>query len=156
MPVLIEPATAAHCPDLVDLIHRAFAAYRGRLVPESGAHAETAASLVTALEKGAAFRAVREGHLVGCIFTEVRPDRLYLGRLAVDPAARGQGIGLALLQAAEGFARDRGLPHLELGVRLVLLDNIRLFQRAGFIITRQDRHPGFAEPTYHVMEKVLA
>jgi GNAT superfamily N-acetyltransferase len=155
MPILIEPAEASHCPDLVDLIHRAFAAYRGKLVPESGAHAETVETLVAALAKGAAFRAHLGGRLVGCIFAERRPDRVYLGRLAVDPAWRGQGVGAALLAAAEAYARDLDAPALELGVRLVLLDNIRLFQRAGFVITAQRSHPGFVEPTYHVMEKRL-
>lgn len=154
--LVIDRAEAAHCPDLADLIHRAFAAYRGKLVPDSGAHAETPATLAAALEKGAAFRARRDGELVGCLFTETRPDRLYLGRLAVDPAQRGQGIGAALLAAAEAHARALNLSRLELGVRLVLLDNIRLFQRAGFKIIRQDSHPGFTEPTYHVMEKEVS
>jgi GNAT superfamily N-acetyltransferase len=151
----IDRAEAAHCADLADLIHRAFAPYRGRLVPESGAHAETPATLEAALGKGAAFRALSDGRLVGCIFTETRPDRLYLGRLAVEPDCRGQGVGAALLAAAETHARGLGLSCLELGVRLVLLDNIRLFQRAGFAIIRQESHKGFTEPTFHVMEKLL-
>jgi GNAT superfamily N-acetyltransferase len=153
--VTIDRAAPAHCADLAALIHRAFAAYRGILLPDSGAHAETPASLVAALEKGAAFRAHFDGALVGCLFTERRPDRVYLGRLAVDPDKRGQGIGMALLRVAESYAREVGVPALELGVRLVLHDNIRLFQRAGFVITAQRSHPGFAEPTYHVMEKRL-
>lgn len=152
---VIERATPDQCPALADLIHRAFAAYRGVLVPDSGAHAETAATLAVALGKGAAFRALLDGRLVGCVFAERRPDRVYLGRLAVDPACRGRGIGAALLDAVEAYARGEGVGVIELGVRLVLLDNIRLFQRAGFVIIRQESHRGFTEPTYHVMEKVL-
>jgi GNAT superfamily N-acetyltransferase len=156
MTLIIDRAEPADCPALADLIHRAFEPYRGVLVPDSGAHAETAATLAAALVKGAAFRAFRDETLIGCIFAERRPDRVYLGRLAVDPARRGQGVGWALLAAVEGYAREVGAPRLELGVRLVLADNIRLFQRAGYVITGQASHPGFDVPTYHVMEKELA
>lgn len=152
----IDRATPAHCVALVDLIHRAFEPYRGVLVPDSGAHAETAATLAASLGKDAAFRALLDGRLVGCVFAERRPDRVYLGRLAVDPACRGQGIGAALLAAVEAYARAEGVGVIELGVRLVLADNIRLFQRAGFVIIRQESHNGFDVPTYHVMEKALA
>lgn len=152
---VIDRATADHCPALADLIHRAFAAYRGVLVPDSGAHAETAGTLTAALHKGVAFRALRDGEVVGCIFVERRPDRVYLGRLAVDPDCRGEGIGSALLAAAEDYSQYEGMEIMELGVRLVLLDNIRLFQRAGFAIVRQESHPGFDVATYHVMEKLL-
>ena len=151
----IDRATPAHCPALADLIHRAFEPYRGVLVPDSGAHAETVATLAAALRRGAAFRALLDGRLVGCVFAERRPDRVYLGRLAVDPACRGQGIGASLLAAVEAYAKSEGVGLIELGVRLVLLDNIRLFQRAGFVIIRQDSHRGFDLPTYHVMEKIL-
>lgn len=153
--LVIARASSVDCAALAALIHLAFAAYRGKLVPGSGAHAETAESLAAALEKGTAYRALSGGHLMGCVFTERRADRLYFGRLAVAPEARGRGIGSALLAAVEAEARALGLPRLELGVRLVLHDNIRLFQRAGFVITRQESHAGFAVPTYHVMEKVL-
>jgi GNAT superfamily N-acetyltransferase len=153
--LVIAPATTADCPDLAALIHRAFAAYRGVLVPDSGAHGETAASLAAALVKGTAFRALLGAELAGCVFTERRADRLYLGRLAVAPERRGMGIGVALLAAVEAEARALALPRLELGVRLVLHDNIRLFQRAGYAIVRQESHPGFAMPTYHVMEKAV-
>ncbi|MBV5324275.1 MAG: hypothetical protein J0626_02840 [Rhodospirillaceae bacterium] len=55
----------------------------------------------------------------------------------------------------EAHARETGETLLELNVRLVLLGNIRLFEAAGFRITEQRSHPGFAVPTYHVMQKRL-
>lgn len=152
---LIAKAAPADCADLARLIRHAFAAYRGVLVPESGAHGETAETLKGALEQGPAFLARMDGETAGCIFTQRKKDNLYLGRLAVLPPLRHRGIGSALLNAVEAEARSLGIPRLELGVRLVLVENIRLFQRAGFAIIRQERHPGFAVPTYHVMEKVL-
>lgn len=151
----IDPVETTHCAALAALIHRAFAGYRGVLVPDSGAHGETPDTLAAALLRGRAYRAVMDGEPVGCLFTETCPDRIYLGRLAVDPAWRRRGIGQALMAAAEVDARAAGMPRMELGVRLMLHDNIRLFQRAGYVITGQRSHPGFAAPTYHVMEKRL-
>jgi phosphinothricin acetyltransferase len=107
------------------------------------------------MAKGAAFLAEAEAAPVACIFAEVRPDRVYIGRLAVDQACRGAGLGAAMLAEVERFARTQGVPCLELGVRLVLADNISLFQKVGFKIVGQRSHPGFNVPTYHVMEKRL-
>ena len=47
--------------------------------------------------------------LEGEITTEARPGELYLDTLATLPAARGQGIGAALLGACAGRAREQGL-----------------------------------------------
>lgn len=153
--IVMRQAASADAPALAGLIHRAFEAYRGHLVPPSGAHAETPASLAAAMAKGAAFLAEAGTGSVACIFAEVRQDRVYIGRLAVDPACRGAGLGAAMLAEAERFARTQKVPCMELGVRLVLTDNISLFQKVGFKIVGQRSHPGFAVPTYHVMEKRL-
>ena len=71
------------------------------------------------------------------------------------PAWRRQGVAQALLRVIEAHARETGESLLELNVRLVLDGNIRLFEAAGFRITEQRSHPGFAVPTYHVMQKRL-
>jgi ribosomal protein S18 acetylase RimI-like enzyme len=153
--MVLRPAVAADAAALADLIHRAFAGYVGRLTPPSGAHAETPETLAAAMGKGAAFLAEVSGAPIACIFAELRPDRVYIGRLAVDPSRRRLGLAVSLLAEAERFARARGMGCLELGVRLVLTDNISLFQKVGFEIVGQRSHPGFTVPTYHVMEKRL-
>lgn len=152
---VVRQAVGEDAGPLAALIHRAFEDYRGRLIPPSGAHAETSASLVAAMGKGAAFLAEAQGGLIACIFAELRSDRIYLGRLAVDPAHRRAGLGAVMLAEAERYARRQGVGRLKLGVRLVLSDNIVLFQKVGFEIVGQRSHPGFSVPTYHVMEKQL-
>lgn len=151
----IRQAQPADGAALADLIHRAFAGYLGKLVPPSGAHAETPESLAAAMGKGAAFLAEAGATPIACIFAEIRPDRVYVGRLAVDPGRRRSGLGERMLAEAERLARERGVTRLELGVRLVLHDNISLFQKVGFKIIGQKSHPGFTVPTFHVMEKRL-
>lgn len=141
-------------PQLVALIHACFAEL-ATLTPPSGAIAETPAAIAALLTKGAMVKAVGAGELVGCVAAERRPGHVYVGRLAVLPARRRQGIAQGLLAAAEDYAREVGEAALQLNVRLVLSGNVRLFERAGYRIIGQGSHPGFSVPTYHVMEKRL-
>jgi GNAT superfamily N-acetyltransferase len=88
------------------------------------------------------------------LWTE-QDDALYVGRVSVSPAWRGQGIARALLAAGEAEARRRGLTRMTLRVRLALEDNQRLFAAFGFTPAGQGTHPGHHEPTFQVMEKRL-
>jgi ribosomal protein S18 acetylase RimI-like enzyme len=67
---------------------------------------------------------------------EVDNDRFLLDGLCVDPAARGTGVGTALLVAITEEARARGYR----GVRLDVVDtNPRaraLYEREGFVALR--------------------
>ena len=103
----------------------------------------------------AIFKAIAGDRLVGCVVAEDRRAEFYVGRLAVRPDCRRQGIANRLLAAVEAHARGSGARRLTLNVRLVLSGNIRLFEGAGYRIIGQGSHPGFAVPTYHIMQKDL-
>jgi GNAT superfamily N-acetyltransferase len=55
--------------------------------------------------------------------------RCWVEDLAVSPEHRSQGVGGALLDAAEGWARDRGATHLELDTGLAREDAQRFYER---------------------------
>ncbi len=57
--------------------------------------------------------------------------RAWVEDLAVDPERRSEGIGKALLDAAKGWARERGATHLELDSALVRTDAHRFYEREG-------------------------
>ena len=59
--------------------------------------------------------AERDGRVVGT--GRLLPDGT-IGRLAVAPALRGQGIGAEVLARLEDRARERGLPAVELHAQL--------------------------------------
>jgi amino-acid N-acetyltransferase len=51
----------------------------------------------------------RDGaRIVGCAAVELYGPAALVRSVAVDPAARGQGVGAALVAAAEAIARDAG------------------------------------------------
>ena len=57
--------------------------------------------------------------------------RAWVEDLAVDPRRRSEGIGKALLDAAKGWARERGATHLELDSALSRTDAHRFYEREG-------------------------
>lgn len=62
---------------------------------------------------------------------------VYLMDLAVDPNHQGQGLGKALLQGVEDWARGRGAEFVELGVLAENARAIGLYESRGFQETRK-------------------
>ena len=60
-----------------------------------------------------------------------------------------------LIEAVEADARRRGLPGVQLGVRVVLTANQKLFNSMGYVETSRESHPGFDYPTSINMRKSL-
>jgi ribosomal protein S18 acetylase RimI-like enzyme len=155
MTIGIRPAAPREAAVLLAVMRRAFGEYRGLLVPESSVFVETPDIIAEKLAGGGGFLALDGEKPVGCLIAEEKQGRGYLGRLSVDPALRRQGLAWRLMLEGERFARDRGLKIAEVQVRIALTGNIALFQALGYRETDRRAHPGFAEPTYLVMEKSL-
>jgi predicted N-acetyltransferase YhbS len=153
--VRIRPLTIGDAAAAARLIREAFAAQSRATDPPSGALGETTASVSAKLAKGGGAGAEAGGALVGVALWAEKNGALAIGRVSVLPAWRRQGIARALLAAGEAEARRRGLARMTLRVRLALDENQRLFAGFGFAPVRQGAHPGYAEPTYLVMEKAL-
>jgi len=153
--IVIRSAAPGEAAALLAVMRRAFAEYRGVLVPESSVFVETPDLIAEKLAGGGGFIAVEGEKPVGGLIAEEKAGRGYLGRLAVDPSLRRQGLAWRLMLAGEGFARDRGLKIAEVQVRIALAGNIALFQSLGYRETDRRAHPGFTQPTYLVMEKSL-
>ena len=141
--------------ELLDVILAAFAFMDGRIDPPSSAHRLTPASLRQKAAQEIAFAAVEKGQLVGCIFLKPEEATLYIGKLAVHPAAQGKGIGRLLLGRAEAMARELGLACLRLETRVELTENHRLFAAWGFAKTAENRHAGYDRTTSIEMRKPL-
>ena len=146
----------ADWPGLLALLRRAFAFMEGRIDPPSSLHRLDAAGLAAKAGAERCFLAFCGGRLAGCVFCAPRPGCLYVGKLAVDPALQGHGIGRALMARVEAEARVLGLPALELQTRVELVENHAAFAAMGFAKTGETAHPGFARPTSVTMRKALA
>lgn len=137
---------------VLDLMRRAFAGMEGRIDPPSSLHQLSAEGVAQLARTGevwvdAPFRA--------CMVLTVKPGRLYLGKLAVEPALQGQGLGRAMVEKACERARALGLPIVELETRVELVENHATFRRLGFHEVGRKAHDGFDRPTSITFQKRL-
>ena len=74
-------------------------------------------------------------HFLGAVvlFFRKRSKRARVYSLATQPQARGQGVGSALLDAAEHAARRRGCQALRLEVNVSNARAIHLYEQIGYV-----------------------
>ena len=142
-------------PSLLELIRLSFAYMDGVIDPPSSARSLTIDSLRAKTQGEIALMARDETGMLGCAFLRPEANFLYIGKLAILPAAQGQGIGWGLLRQAEVVARQLRLPALRLETRIELTDNHQRFARWGFVKTAENRHAGFDRTTSIEMQKLL-
>ncbi len=148
---MIERAQAPYdWAGVLDLIRRAFARMEGRIDPPSSLHRLTVAGVADQAQSGEVWVMPP---LRACMFLTVKPGRLYLGKLAVEPALQGRGLAREMVAEAEERARALRLPVLELETRVELVENHAVFQRLGFVETGRKAHEGFDRPTSITFQK---
>lgn len=140
---------------LLQLIQDAFATMDGVIDPPSSARLLNTESLREKTRQEIAYGLLCNGQLVGCVFLADKGGHLYLGKLAVSGAFRGQGLARILVSHAEKLAREQSMSHIDLQVRIELTDNQRLFTRLGFAVVAETMHPGFDRVTSLTMRKSL-
>lgn len=151
--ITLRSAVEADAEQVLSLIHEAFEEYRAVLIPQSSAHRETAEIVRKKLVKGGGFIATVDGQAAGCVLYEPEADALYLGRLAVLPAFRKQGVARALVDAVENRARDLHVSKVTLKVRIPLPGNRAFFESIGYQVVAYNSHDGYSEPTFMTLEK---
>ena len=85
------------------------------------------------------FLAERDGAAVGLVSATAAAGTGYLGAMWVAPAARGAGLGRALVDAACAWLRERGCTRLALTVTETNAAAIALYEGAGFRLTGESK-----------------
>jgi GNAT superfamily N-acetyltransferase len=92
----------------------------------------------------AAWVAEIDGLRAGCVFCGAGDETTATLRiLLVTPAARGRGVGAALVRTCVDFARDAGYAGLTLWTNDVLASARRIYEAAGFELVDAERHHSF-------------
>ena len=175
--MLVAPAADADLPAIAALVN---SAYRGE---SSRAGWTTEADFLggqrtdtqtlrgdLAARPGAVVLAVRDepqGEIIACVWLEpAAADAWYLGMLTVLPTLQDRRLGRSLLEAAEGYAVERGARRVRMTVISIRTELIGWYERRGYARTGETRpfpadDPLFGTPLrddleFVVLEKPLA
>jgi ribosomal protein S18 acetylase RimI-like enzyme len=130
----VLPAQPAEAGVLADLYREAWAGCERLLDARMMRDQVPAAAEVEAWLRGGfeVFRVRHEGQLIGAIRCSFPTGACHVDRLAVDPAARGRGVGHLLLEHAIGRARRAGVTRVWTQVSPKLDDAQELLHSLGF------------------------
>lgn len=98
------------------------------------------ADLVTFVEEPDGMPDAFTGMATGAIFRD-DPTTAHLFAMWVAPAARGGGLGRALVDAVVAWARGRGADQVILRISDGNVGARRLYEAAGFVLDEHDREP---------------
>ena len=144
-------------PPMLALLREAFAFMAGRIDPPSSLRDLTPEVLTVQAQTGEIWIIDgADGGIAACIVLTPKPGALYLGKLAVAGAYRGQGLARRLIDHAETRARARGLPALELQTRVELVENQAAFLAMGFVEVGRTAHAGYERPTSITYRRAVA
>lgn len=136
-----DPALQA----VLTLIQSSFAFIEGRIDPPSSMQNLTLGSVSKQAETGEIWGI---GHPVqACVFLTRKPGCVYLGKLAVAPNARRQGLARRLIDLAATRAADLRCSFVELQTRIELVENHATVEALGFREVGRTAHPGYDHPT---------
>jgi GNAT superfamily N-acetyltransferase len=153
MHITASPVDFTGWQPLVDLLRDAFAYMDDRIDPPSSLASMGIEEFRAKAAKETLILAREGAQLLGCAFAAVRPDCVYVGKVAVAETARGRGVARAMFAAAEDLARQNGLAFLELQTRVELTENHATFAALGFQKVAETAHPGYNRPTSITLRK---
>lgn len=140
----LRPEDAA-LQEVLALIRSAFSEQEGRISPPSSMHRMTPESLTVQAAEEEVW--AWGSPLQACAIFTVKGEALYLGKIAVSPDCRGQGLLRMIVAQAESRAARLGLTRLELESRVELTEVHAAFIHLGFSEVARTAHPGFDWPT---------
>ncbi|MEM7176171.1 MAG: GNAT family N-acetyltransferase [Pseudomonadota bacterium] len=138
--MLIKPATLADAPAIEACAHEAYSPY---IADIGRAPAPMIADFAGQIGAGIVFVAQVNQRVVGFIVFFAREDHMFLENVAVCDAARGLGVGKALIGFCEEQARRLGLGGVGLYTNAKMTRNLTLYPRLGYVETDRRSEDGF-------------
>jgi ribosomal protein S18 acetylase RimI-like enzyme len=128
--ISLRPATAADVPRLTELVRSAYSHYVERIGGPPRPMTDDYAQVVRTHR---VIVAEHHGEIAGLIVLGVDDEGFYIDNVAVDPSDQGSGVGRALLERAEGAAREAGFDSIYLYTHERMTENLALYARIGYV-----------------------
>jgi len=138
---MIRLADKSDEPDIRNCAERAYARY----VPIIGRKpAPMIADFTTQIAAGMVYVATDENATFLGFIVFYPEDRHYLlENVAVLPSAAGRGVGRKLISFCENVARQHGVAAVHLYTNAMMMDNIAIYSRLGYVKVAQRTEDGF-------------
>jgi GNAT superfamily N-acetyltransferase len=112
--------------------------------PSTAAQVLARVAVITSRTDAAALVAERGGEIVGWLHVELRhtlvaDHEAQVMALVVDESHRSQGVGAALMSAAEDWARAHGAERVRVGSRITRTDAHRFYERMDYGLSKTSR-----------------
>jgi putative acetyltransferase len=153
--IRIRTAVPDDAPAIASTLHRAFLEFESLYTPEAfAATISSPGRIRIRLNEGPIWVALQGAVVVGTASASPQGDALYVRGMAVDPAARGSGIGRELMERIEEYALELRFKRLYLSTTPFLIGAIRLYEKCGFVRSEDGPEDLFGTPLF-TMEKKL-
>jgi putative acetyltransferase len=139
------------------ILARSFVEYESSYTAEAfSATISTPDQIRDRINEGPIWVALRNNAVVGTLSAIPMGEALYLRGMAVDPTARGGGIGRELLECAEGHALRNGFERLYLNTTPFLESAIRLYEKYGFSCSDEKPDNLYGTPLFTMVKNLPA
>jgi ribosomal protein S18 acetylase RimI-like enzyme len=135
----VRPARPDDLPSIDKIVRRAYQRYVQRIGRKPAPMLDDYARKLN----DATVLVAEDGEVVGVIVLIAKPDHLLVENVAVQPSHQGQGIGRALLSAADRHAAELSLDELRLYTNAAMTENLSFYPRLGYVEVARRIEDGF-------------
>lgn len=137
---MIRTATPQDRGMVEAIVHDAYTHYVERIGKPPGPMLDDYATLIA---DGAVSVLETDSVIAAIIVLLPKPDHLLLDNIAVRNDRQGQGLGRRLIAFAEAEAHRLGYAELRLYTHVLMIENIALYTRIGFVETGRGSDAGY-------------
>lgn len=146
----IRLATPEDRADVEEIVQAAYARYIPLIGQKPGPMRDDYSALI---EMRSVYVLVSQSKILGVLVLLPEEESMLLDNVAVSPDMQGCGYGRLLIAFAERLSIDRGFRAIRLYTNEAMSENIRLYERLGFVETHRAEEKGFRRV---YMRKALA
>ncbi|CEF77546.1 hypothetical protein FGSG_12562 [Fusarium graminearum PH-1] len=141
----LQRAEVGDVPYIQSIIHKAYAKYIPRMNKPPAPMTTDYQSLLASPDHSIFVLRPTDKEIVGALilYHADNADIVQIDNVVIDSQAQGRGYGKVLMRYAEDFAKQHGRNALTLYTNVVMVENLALYPKMGFVETERRTDEGF-------------